>query len=421
MHSPNPHKPSNTPCFFRTDKPQAAAPAPQPRHDTHLRRTADVATARIEWLWPGRIPIGKVTLLVGDPGLGKSLIALDLAARVSTGAAWPDEKVESRGQSVESQNSGPGPSSLNPRPLSGPRPSTLNPRPSSVLLLNSEDDLADTLRPRLEAQGADCNRVFVVDSVTDLRNDFDQLRAAVDRTPDCRLIIVDPVNAFVGANDSHFHTVVRKVLAPLAKLATQKRLAILAVTHLRKHEGAAIQRATGSMGFVAAARAVWTICRDPTNPGRKLFVPLKSNLAAEAKVLTYSIEPHPKFDAPVIRWHRGATPLSVEEALNPQRKPRGPQAEETRSAQDWLRKHLSGGRQAAHDVIDAGEERGFSGRTLRRALRMIGGETEKVGYLNGWWWCLPESPKDGGAADVGKLGHFPNNSATSSKPRGKEA
>jgi hypothetical protein len=378
--------------------PRSSLLAPTfPPYSTHLRRAADVATAPVEWLWPGRIPIGKVTLLVGDPGLGKSLIALDLAARVSTGAAWPDEergsRSEDRDETAASAADLPFSQSAIRNPKSaiapGPRPSTLNSQPASVLLLNSEDDLADTIRPRLEAHGADCNRIFHVDSVADLRNDFEQLRVAVERTPDCRLIIVDPVNAFVGPNDSNFHTVVRKVLSPLAKLATQKRLAVVAVTHLRKLQGAAIHRATGSMGFVAAARAVWTICRDPADPNRQLFVPLKSNLAATSTVLALSIEAHPTIDSPVVRWHPPEEAISVAQILAPPPKQRGPQAEELRAAQAWLREHLAGGKQAAHDVIDAGEERGFHVRTLRRGLRMMGGHTERVGFLGGWWWSLP--------------------------------
>ena len=257
------------------------------------------------------------------------------------------------------------------------------------MLLNSEDDLSDTIRPRLEAHNADCNRIFHVDSIADLRNDLGQLRAALARTPDCRLIIVDPINAFIGPNDSHFHTVVRKVLAPLAKLAAQKRLAIVAITHLRKHEGAAIHRAAGSMGFVSAARAVWTVCRDPANPLRQLFVPLKSNLAAEAKVLTYSIHAHPKLDAPIIVSHTNQPAVSVDEALRPPHKPRGPEAEDRKAAVIWLRAALAGGSLPAIAILIDGEIHGFHRRTIQRAYHSIGGVPKKAGLHGGWTWSLP--------------------------------
>jgi len=214
-------------------------------YDLDLRSVAAYPRQRVEWLWPGKIPIGKVTLFVGDPGLGKSLVALDVAARVTRGSAWPDDK---QGARSEEQGENP-PTSLPSAPHSVP------PAPGSVLLL-TDDDVGDTIRPRLEAHGANVGRVFFLPTVADLRHDFGQLEAALNRLPDCRLIVVDPVNAYVGPSDSHFHTIARKVLAPLAELAAKKRVAILAVTHLRKRDGSAIQGASGSMGFVAAARSV---------------------------------------------------------------------------------------------------------------------------------------------------------------------
>ena len=91
-----------------------------------------------------------------------------------------------------------------------------------MLFLTTDDDVADTIRPRLEAHGANVDRVFFVPSLADLRHDFAKLEATLDRIPDCRLIVVDPVNAYVGPSDSHFHTIVRKVLSPLAKLAARR-------------------------------------------------------------------------------------------------------------------------------------------------------------------------------------------------------
>jgi hypothetical protein len=125
-----------------------------------------------------------------------------------------------------------------------------------------------------------------------------------------------------------------------------------------------------------------------------LLVPLKNNLAASASVLAYTIESHPNFAAPLIRWHPDAVRVSAEEALAPRVKCQGPQTEELKSAMTWLRESLARGRQPAHNVIDEGEERGINVRTLRRALRMIGGHTEKVGLLQGWWWALPDPPQD---------------------------
>ena len=206
--------------------------------------------------------------------LGKSVLALDVAARLTRGAAWPEDErqgdKETGRQGVTASNSSLSLSPCLPVSLSGrPTDGATEPNvaePGSVLILSAADHLTDTIRPRLDAASADPSRVFILPSITDLRHDFGQLKAAVDRAPNCRLIIVDPVNAFVGPSDSHFHTVVRRVLAPLTRLAAEKRIAVLAVTQFRKIDGPAIHRAAGSMGFVAAAQSLWAVCRDTQDP-----------------------------------------------------------------------------------------------------------------------------------------------------------
>jgi hypothetical protein len=353
-------------------------PATPPAENFQLVRALDCPAQPVEWLWPGKIPIGKVTLLIGDPGTGKSLVALDIAARVSRGHTWPDESVKSEETRVKSQNSPSG------SPLS-----TLDSRPpSSVLILSASDDLADTIRPRLDAAGADSSRVFLLASIADLRNDFDHLRTAVNCAPNCRLIIIDPINAYVGSSDSHFYSVVRKVLSPLASLAADKRVAVLAVAHLRKSAGAALYRAAGSMGFVASARAIWTVANDRDNPSRQLLLPLKNNLAAPACGLAYSIAPHPQTRAAAITWYAAPITTSSEEAL------RGPEPSDLHAARIWLRTALAGGPRAASEITTQAEQYGFHERSLRRALHAIGGNTQNRGVLEGWWWSLPAEHSD---------------------------
>jgi putative DNA primase/helicase len=143
------------------------------------------------------------------------------------------------------------------------------------------------------------------------------------------------------------------------------------------------------MGFVVAARAVWTVCRDPSQPGRELLVPLKNNLGAEAKVLTYSIHPHPTLDAPVILWHTNRPPISVDEALSVPHKPRGPDAKEKNAATTWLRAALADGPLAAVAVLVDGDNQGCHSRTIQRAYHRIGGVPEKAGPHGGWRWSLP--------------------------------
>ncbi|MCI0335319.1 MAG: AAA family ATPase [Planctomycetes bacterium] len=348
----------------------------EPVDNLQLVCASDCDAQSVEWLWPDKIPIGKVTLLIGDPGTGKSLVALDIAARASRAAPWPDEVgPPSRGghDTVDIDAAGAA-------RLAAPTASTL--------ILSATDDFADTIRPRLDAAGADPRRIFFIPSIANLREDFAQLRVAVNCAPNCRLIIIDPINAYVGPSDCHFHSVVRKVLAPLAQLAAEKRIAVLAVAHLRKNDGAAIYRAAGSMGFVAAARAVWTVCRDHENPGRTLFLPLKNNLGPTACGLAYTIEPRGQCGAVAISWHSAPITTSAEEALH------SAEATDLNRARQWLRKALAHGPRSASEVTQEAEHYGFHQRTLRRALHAIGGHTQNRGLLEGWWWSIPDAPTD---------------------------
>jgi hypothetical protein len=179
------------------------------------------------------------------------------------------------------------------------------------------------------------------------------------------------------------------VFQPLAQLAAEHHLAVLAITHLRKTEGAAIQRAAGSMGYVAAARAVWTVCRDQTQPGRHLFLPIKNNFVAETSGLAYTID-SVDFSAPKVTWQQEAITTTAAEALTPTEKIRGPEAAELNLARKWLREELADGPVSALHIYAAGTvEGGFHERTLRRALDMLGGETKKISLLDGWEWSLP--------------------------------
>jgi putative DNA primase/helicase len=352
------------------DAPQSTKPKPRKaKGSRYLRCAADYPAQNVQWLWPGRIPLGKVTLLSGDPGTGKSLLTIDIASRVTRGAAWPDEE----------QN----PPSALPLPLS---------RPGSVLILSIEDDLGDTIRPRLDAAGADPKRVFVLDDIDDLRHDMDKLREAVDAAPNCRLIVIDSINAFVGPGDSHFHTIVRRVLRPLAELAAERNLAVLAVSHFRKSEGAAITRTTGSMGFVAASRAVWTVSRDKQQPGRHLMLPMKNNFVGDSTGLGFRIESKPTANGPqpAISWLAGAVASKTQEALDRENKPKSEDESELSLAAAWLREELADGPQPAMHVYAEGVIMGdFKLRTLRRALASIGGITHKTGFQGGWIWELP--------------------------------
>ncbi len=241
-------------------------------------------------------------MLAGDPGLGKSLVTLDIAARVSRGAPWPDARHD-------------------PQPVGG------------VVLLSGEDDVADTIRPRLDAHNADVSRVIALQGISgsdtagdykrpvDLARDLDHLRSAIKEVHNCRLLIVDPISAYMGKSDSHVNAEVRAVLAPFAELAAEMHIAILCVSHLRKGEGQALHRTMGSLAFVAAARAAWVVCKDNSDPERRLLLSVKNNLAADVgSGLAYRIESHGPSGAPVVCWSAEPVNISADEAMAPEHK-----------------------------------------------------------------------------------------------------
>ncbi|MBI3068655.1 MAG: AAA family ATPase, partial [Betaproteobacteria bacterium] len=236
------------------------------------RCMADVQPKPIRWLWPGRIARGKVSLIAGHPGLGKSQAAVSFAAIVSTGGLWPVDRTRcERG---------------------------------AVVILSAEDDPEDTIRPRLEAAGADLSRVYVLDAVREadergeiqarafnLATDISRLGVLLGNLRDVALIVIDPVSAYLGGVESHNNAEVRALLAPLAELAARHGVAVIAVSHLNKASGTeALLRVQGSIAFSAAARAVWGVARDKENPARRLFLPLKNNLGHDQTGLAFTVE-----------------------------------------------------------------------------------------------------------------------------------
>ena len=374
MTNGKPRQPKEAAASSKTEQQSPGTTEGAATHP-EIIRLCDVQPEAIEWLWPGRIAIGKITLLAGNPGLGKSFVTLDIAARVSRGGAWPDNQWE-------------------PQAVGG------------VVLLNAEDDLGDTIRPRLDSHLADVSKVIALQGIrgkdgdgeykrgVDLARDIDQLRTAIAAVESCRLVIVDPVSAYMGKTDSHKNCEVRSVLAPLAELAAETRVAILAVSHLRKGEGAAIYRTMGSLAFVAAARAVWIVTEDTADPHRRLFLPAKNNLSNDITGLGFAIESLGPDTSPIVTWEAEPVHLTAEEAMS-QKAQRGRPADARDAAAEWLRQQLASGPKPATSVLSDGEAEGFSGRTLHRALNSIGGKKEKRGFSGGWLWLLPEAATEG--------------------------
>ena len=348
----------------------------------------EVESRPVEWLWPGRIPLGKLTLCVGDGGCGKSTLTTDIAARVSSGTPWPDES-ESR-------------------------------EPAGVVILSAEDDPSDTVKPRLDAHGADCARVKMLTAISNpdgsercvTLGDLDALEEAIDATPGCRLVIVDPVSAYsIKGLDSHNNSDVRTMLAPLADLAARRGVAVVSVSHLSKGGAVgtkALYRVMGSVGWGAAVRAAWGITVDPDDPAesqadkRRLMLPLKMNCGKPAEGWTYTIVEGNGVGA--VAWQGEAAGVDVDQAMGGEAAPTEREAPARSEAEGWLLEIL-GGKAEGMLVKELKElaKHGFSWRTLERARHRLGIQSERRGNFEegGWWWFMP------GAAIGGPEGEGP--------------
>lgn len=356
-----------------------------------LRRLSDVAPEPVSWLWPGRIALGKLTLLAGDPGLGKSFLTLDVAARCSTGAGWPDRP----GERFE---------------------------PGGVVLLTAEDGLADTIRPRLDAAGADVRRIVAIEAVQmvggngrtgergfDLGLDLPALEAAIRSVDPCRLVIVDPLTAYLGGVDSHKNADIRALLAPLARVAEAHRVALLVVSHLNKSAGGpAIYRAMGSLAFAAAARTVWAVVKDRDDARRRLVLPVKSNISGDVGGLAYSIMGQDR--AAVVAWEPEPVHMTADEAMSERRV----DADEPDGGAAWLRDFLADGPRAATDGWEAAAAEGFGKAAVRRAMKSLGVTPRKSGFDGGWMWALPAEESEESEESGGRDSSDSSDSSTSS-------
>lgn len=238
---------------------------------------ADVQSTRVEWLWPGYLPLGKIVTLEGDPGQGKSTITLDIAAKLSTASPMPDMY----------------------------RPDA----PATTLLFTAEDSVADTVKPRLEAVDADLTRIHAVTAInTDdgprplaVPEDVDALEQAI-RAYDARLVIIDPFIQFLSSSiDAHRDHDVRRAMYPLTSLAERTGVCILLMRHLNKGQGRAMYRGGGSIGITGAVRLGMVVGTEPDTEQRVLAV-YKSNLAAMPTPISYSIVPAELRGVGCIRW-----------------------------------------------------------------------------------------------------------------------
>lgn len=205
----------------------------------------------------------------------------------------------------------------------------------SVVLISAEDDIADTIRPRLEIQGADLKRIHFIETVTfceggrkkqrlfSVQEDLDALGKALDEIGDVRLVAIDPLSAFLGECDSHVNAEVRGLMGPFAKLAAKYNAAFLTISHLNKGEGNALYRITGSLAFVALARAAFLLTHDKEKLERRLLLRIKNNLSPLRTGLAFSLVAAENSHLPTLAWEEGTVDMTANDALAPAVKEKG--------------------------------------------------------------------------------------------------
>lgn len=336
----------------------AQMPPPQGRTGTGKRiNMNDVAPESVSWLWGGRIARGKFTLIDGDPGEGKSLLTIDVAARVSTGQPLPDDPVASA-------------------------------EPGKVLFLLCEDDLADTVSPRLIAAGADRRQIEVLPGLLKFPSQLDVLESEIAELG-ASLVIIDPLNGYIdGKVNTHNDHQVRSALTPLVELAARRKVAIVGVRHLNKQMGGpAKYRGGGSIAYTGLARSVLMVGVDPEDESARILAVSKGNLSQRPPSLRFAIvetaDKQPRID-----W-RGPCAITADElcALADATDSQGAR----RDARDFLAEQLAGGERPAEEIYSAAEKQGIARRTLRRAKRDLDLEDRRDGRV--WLWRLPSEPQ----------------------------
>lgn len=359
----------------------SAAPPPPGRPAPDLVCFADVVPTEVQWLWLARFALGRLTVLVGRPGEGKSFFTCDMSARVSTGTDWPDGT---------------------PTPM------------GDVLLICAEDDPADTIAPRLIAAGASMRRVHLLRAAKVTRADgeeatvsfdlsnIDLIRESLDRLPECKLLVVDPIGSYLGGGvDSHRDNEVRAVLAPLGQLAAERGVAVVLVAHTRKAAADfADDTILGSRAFSGIARSVVHLMSDREDRTRKLLLAGKNNLSVSAPGLAFTIEGDP----PRLEWEPEPLDLSADD-LMPKSSgsgtgaKRGPEPEKQNAASEWLIDVLADGPMNVKALEVEAKEAGLSLATIRRARQTLNIKPKKAKVKDGGWiWELPEGAQRAAAA-----------------------
>jgi len=348
-------------------EPEATSDGSEP--GLTLVRMSDVTPQFVTWLWPGRIPAGKLTMIDGDPSTGKSTLCLDLAARVSTGSPWPDGE--------------PGNA------------------PGGVFILSAEDGLDDTLAPRLMAAGADSSRIHAVTEV-ELRDDDGNPVKALPSLPrdipllergikahGVALVVIDVFTAYLGGSvDAHKDQDIRGAMFPLKELAERTGAAILLIRHLNKDSGGnALYRGGGSIAITGAARAAYLIARDPDNPERRIMAVEKLNVAKEPLPLAYTLASDPAYGVARVEWE----PEPLEASITASSLLKTPGGSDDDDLTEWLKDYVEDEPSPLTTELhkDAAKAAGWSTKQVRNRMKKLGYEPSNKGDFQNRWRYVP--------------------------------
>ena len=373
----------------KRDEPASPQPSANGKHPPDEEKPAatperiivlasEITPTRVQWLWQGRVPLGKMTTFAGMGGLGKSFVSCDIAARVTTGREWPDGAV----------SHGIG----------------------NVLYISGEDDPDDTLVPRLLESKADLNRVaFLKGEFLDkyYLADLDMLESACRQLGEVKLVVIDPPTNYLGDCDDHKNAELRGLLSPFKEWCKARLLSMIFITHVNKGGGAkvsAMMRVMGSVAWVNAVRSAHIFTRDPQDGERRLFVGMKNNNGAERKGLAYRIVSADAndLDGPArIEW-LGEVDVTADEAMNNEQRNRPRKVE----ASVWLEEIFTNRVEiSSKEIWKLKAETTISDNAVREAKEEMFIVASRVADADGiqmWVWKWPQSNRERWAAKKSK-------------------
>lgn len=335
---------------------------------------ADITAKTIEWHWQDRIPKAKPTLFTGPPDKGKSLVSLDIIARHTTAAPWPDDAP--------------------------------NPEASEAFILSAEDNPEDTIKPRLVAAGADVSKVHLIDKVKLTQNakqserdfaldtDLSLLAQKLEANPRVTLVVIDPITSYLGRANMNREQELRAVLVPIKNLCEKYNVTVICIAHFNKRSDVdALNKVSGAVAMTGVVRIVWGFVESNEKPGEYLMLRVKGNITKKRSGLRYQISERAvdglSKPAPYVDWQKGEFTETVDSVINTDRNPK---EKVSARAERFLRDYLADGKlHPSKDIEAAANKEGIKRGALFQAKEALHIKAEKPRGI--WCWVMPLEPK----------------------------